>query len=136
MKNKELFESIGKHKQIFAIGFDLTDLEDGTQDAEIRSYVEFDGITTTDAMKVIGDIIGRLIRDASKKSKTRSEMVKTLIVHIVKEVGADDDKPEAKRETKPKTKPEKPEDDDIRKIADTLESIKTLLEVVKMVKED
>ena len=128
MKNKELFESIGKHKQIFAIGFDLTDLEDGTQDAEIRSYVEFDGITTTDAMKVIGDILGRLIRDASKKSKTRSEMVKTLIVHIVKEVGADDDKPEAK--------PEKPEADDIRKITDTLESIKTLLEIMKTLKED
>ncbi len=126
MKDKELFESIGKHKQIFAIGFDLTDAGDGTQDAEVCSYVEFNGITTTDAMKVIGDIIGMLIRDASKKDKVRRTMLRTLVAHIAKSMEIDEQE----------AKPEKPANDDIRKIADTLESIKTLLEVVKMVKED
>ena len=111
MKDKELFESISKHKQIFAVGFDLTDLEDGTQDAEIRSYVEFDGITTTDAMKVIGDILGKFIHEASKKKDTRYAMLRTLVMHVVESMDEDESKPEpepeTKRETKPETKPAK-----------------------------
>ena len=135
MKNKELFETVGEAGQIFAVGFDLTDLEDGTQDAEIRSYVEFDGITTTDAMKVIGDILGKFIHEASKKKDIRHAMAKTLIMRVLKSMDEDEGKPES--EPKPKTKPERKGDDaSLEKIADTLESIKTLLEVVKMVKED
>ena len=138
MKNKELFETVGEAGQIFAVGFDLTDLEGGTQDAEIRSYIEFNNITTNDAVKVIGDILGKFIHGASKKKDVRYAMAKTLIMRVVESMDEDEGKPEpeAKRETKPETKTEKPKDDDIRKIADTLESIKTLLEVVKMVKED
>lgn len=134
MKNKELFETVGEAGQIFAVGFDLTDLEDGTQDAEIRSYIEFNDITTNDAVKVIGDILGKFIHEASKKKDIRYAMAKTLIMRVLKSMDEDEGKPEP--ETKPETKTEKPKDDDIRKIADTLESIRTLLEVVKMVKED
>ena len=134
MKNKELFETVGKASQIFAVGFDLTDLEDGTQDAEISSYIEFNNITTNDAVKVIGDILGKFIHEASKKKDTRYAMLRTLVMHVVESMDEDESKPEP--EAKRETKPEKPEDDDIRKIADTLESIKTLLEVIKMVKED
>lgn len=131
MKDKELFESIGKHKQIFAIGFDLTDLEDGTQDAEIHSYIEFDGITTTDAMKVIGDILGKFIHEASKKKDIRYAMAKTLIMRVLKSMDVDEGKPE------PETKPERKGDDaSLEKIADTLGSIKSLLEVMKALKED
>lgn len=141
MKNKEHFESIGKYKQIFAVGFDLTDLEDGTQDAEIRSYIEFNNITTNDAVKVIGDILGKFIHEASKKKDTRYAMLRTLVMHVVESMDEDESKPEpepeAKRETKPETKPERKSDDaSLEKIADTLESIKTLFEMVKMVKED
>lgn len=143
MKNKELFESIGKHEQIFAIGFDLTDLEDGTQDAEIRSYIEFNDITTNDAVKVIGDILGKFIHEASKKKDTRYAMLKTLIMHVLKSMNEDEGEtePEAKRETKPETEPEaKPErksdDVSLEKIAETLGSIKSLLEVMKTLKED
>ena len=141
MKDKELFESIGKHKQIFAVGFDLTDLEDGTQDAEIRSCVEFDGITTTDAMKVIGGILGKFIRDASKKKDTRYAMANTLITRVLKSMDEDEGEPEPEPETKqktePETKPERKSDDaSFEKIAETLGSIKSLLEIMKMVKED
>ena len=134
MKNKDLFETVGEAGQIFAVGFDLTDLEDGTQDAEIRSYIEFNNITTNDAVKVIGDILGKFIHEASKKKNVRYAMAKTLIMHVVEHMDEDEGKPEP--ETKPETKTEKPKDDDIRKIADTLGSIKSLLEVMKMVKED
>ena len=139
MKDKELFESIGKHEQIFAVGFDLTDLEDGTQDAEIRSYIEFNNITTNDAVKVIGDILGKFIRDASKKKDTRYAMLRTLVMHVVESMDEDVSKPEpeTKRETKPETKPERKDDDaSLEKIAETLGSIKSLLEVMKALKED
>ena len=138
MKDRKLFETIAEAGQIFAVGFDLTDLEDGTQNAEIRSYIEFNNITTNDAVKVIGDILGKFIHDASKKKDTRYAMLKTLIMHVVESMDGGESKPEpkTKQETKPETKPEKPEDDDIRKIADTLESIKTLFEIIKIVKED
>ena len=136
MKNKKLFETVGEAGQIFAVGFDLTDLEDGTQDAEIRSYIEFNDITTNDAVKVIGDILGKFIHEASKKKDIRYAMAKTLIMRVIESMDGDEGKPEPEPETKRETKPEKPEDDDIRKIADTLESIKTLLEVIKMIKED
>ena len=134
MKDRKLFETITEAGQIFAVGFDLTDLEDGTQDAEIRSYIEFNNITTNDAVKVIGDILGKFIHEASKKKDTRYAMLKTLVIHVVESM--DGDKGEPEPETKRETKPEKSEDDDIQKIADTLESIKTLLEVAKMVKDD
>lgn len=131
MKDKELFESIGKHKQIFAVGFDLTDLEDGTQDAEIRSYIEFNDITTNDAVKVIGDILGEFIHEASKKKDTRYAMLRTLVMHVVESMDEDESKPE------PETKPERKGDDaSLEKIAETLGSIKLLLEAMKMVKED
>ena len=139
MKDKELFESIGKHEQIFAIGFDLTDLEDGTQDAEISSYIKFNNITTNDAVKVIGDILGKFIRDASKKKDVRYAMAKTLIMRVLKSMDEDESKPEpqTKRETKPETKPERKSDDaSIEKIAETLGSIKSLLEIMKTLKED
>ena len=137
MKDRKFFETIAETGQIFAVGFDLTDLEDGTQDTEIRSYIEFN-ITTNDAVKVIGDILGKFIHDASKKKDTRYAMLRTLVMHVVESMDEDEGKPEPETKPEPKTeaKPEKPEDDDIRKIADTLESIKTLLEVVKIVKED
>ena len=129
MKDKELFESISKHKQIFAVGFDLTDLEDGTQDAEIRSYIEFNNITTNDAVKVIGDILGKFIHEASKKKDTRYAMLRTLVMHVVEHMDED--------ETKPETKPERKGDDaSLEKIAKTLGSIKSLLEVMKTLKED
>ena len=134
MKNKKLFETVGEAGQIFAVGFDLTDSEDGTQDAEIRSYIEFHNITTNDAVKVIGDILGKFIHEASKKKNVRYAMAKTLIMHVVEHMDEDEGKPEP--ETKPETKTEKPKDGGIRKIADTLGSIKSLLEVMKMVKED
>lgn len=135
MKDKELFESIGKHKQIFAIGFDLTDLENDTQDAEIRSYIEFNDITTTDAVKVIGDILGKFIHEASKKKDIRYAMARTLIMHVVESMDEDESKPEP--ETKPETKPERKSDDaSLEKIAETLGSIKSLLEVMKTLKED
>jgi len=137
MKNKELFESIGKHKQIFAMGFDLTDLEDGTQDAEIRSYIEFNDITTNDAVKVIGDILGKFIRDASKKKDTRYAMLRTLVMHVVESMDEGESKPEPEPETKRETKPERKSDDaSLEKIAETLGSIKSLLEVMKALKED
>ena len=126
MKNKELFETVGKAGQIFAVGFDLTDLEDGTQDAEISSYIEFNNITTNDAVKVIGDVLGKFIRDASKKDKVRKTMLRTLVAHIAKSMEIDE------QEAKPKSS----DDASIQKIAGTLESIKALLEVVKMVEED
>jgi hypothetical protein len=135
MKDKELFESIGKHEQIFAIGFDLTDLEDGTQDAEIRSYIEFNGITTNDAVKVIGDILGKFIHEASKKKDIRYAMAKTLIMRVLKSMDEDESKPES--EPKPEPKPEPKSDDaSLEKIAETLGSIKSLLEVMKTLKED
>ena len=135
MKDKELFESIGKHEQIFAIGFDLTDLEDGTQDAEIRSYIEFNNITTNDAVKVIGDILGKFIHEASKKKDTRYAMLRTLVMHVVEHMDEDEGKPEP--ETKPETKPEhKGDDASLEKIAETLGFIKSLLEVMKTLKED
>ena len=135
MKNKELFETVGEAGQIFAVGFDLTDLEDGTQDAEICSYIEFNNITTNDAVKVIGDILGKFIHEASKKKNVRYAMAKTLIMHVVEHMDEDEDKPEP--ETKPETKPERKSDDaSLEKIAETLGSIKSLLEVMKTLKED
>ena len=135
MKNKELFETVGEAGQIFAVGFDLTDLEDGTQDAEIRSYIEFNNITTNDAVKVIGDILGKFIHEASKKKNIRYAMAKTLIMHVVEHMDEDEGKPDP--ETKPKTKPERKGDDaSLEKIAETLGSIKSLLEVMKALKED
>ena len=141
MKNKKLFETVGEAGQIFAVGFDLTDLEDGTQDAEIRSYIEFNNITTNDAVKVIGDILGKFIHNASKKKDTRYAMLRTLVMHVVESMDEDESKPEpepeAKRETKPETKPERKGDDaSLEKIAETLGSIKSLLEVMKTLKED
>ena len=141
MKNKKLFETVGEAGQIFAVGFDLTDLEDGTQDAEIRSYIEFNNITTNDAVKVIGDILGKFIHEASKKKDTRNAMLNTLILHVVESMDEDEGKPEpepeTKRETKPETKPERKSDDaSLEKIAETLGSIKSLLEVMKALKED
>ena len=131
MKNKELFETVGEAGQIFAVGFDLTDLEDGTQDAEIRSYIEFNDITTNDAVKVIGDILGKFIHEASKKKDIRYAMAKTLIMRVLKSMDEDESKPE------PELKPERKSDDaSLEKIAETLGSIKSLLEVMKMVKED
>ena len=105
MKNKELFESIGKHEQIFAVGFDLTDLEDGTQDAEISSCIEFNNITTNDAVKVIGDVLGKFIHEASKKKDTRYAMLRTLVMHVVESMDEDESKPE------PETNPEPKSDD-------------------------
>ena len=141
MRNKELFESIGEAGQIFAVGFDLTDLEDGTQDAEISSYIEFNDITTNDAIKVIGDILGKFIHEASKKKDTRYAMLRTLVMHVVESMDENESKPEpepeTKRETKPETKPERKSDDaSLEKIAETLGSIKSLLEVMKTLKED
>lgn len=139
MKNKELFESIGKHKQIFAVGFDLTDLEDGTRDAEIRSYIEFNDIAANDAVKVIGDILGKFIREASKKKDIRYAMLRTLVMHVVESMDGDESKaePEPEPETKPETKPERKSDDaSLEKIAEALGSIKSLLEVMKALKED
>ena len=135
MKNKELFETVGEAGQIFAIGFDLTDLEDDTQDAEIRSYIEFNDITTTDAVKVIGDVLGKFIHEASKKKDTRYAMLRTLVMHVVESMDGDESKPEpeAKRETKPERKSD---DASFEKIAETLGSIKSLLEVMKTLKED
>lgn len=135
MKDKELFESIGKHEQIFAVGSDLTDLEDGTQDAEIRSYIEFNDITTNDAVKVIGDILGKFIHEASKKKDIRYAMAKTLIMRVLKSMDEDEGQPEP--ETKRETKPERKSDDaNLEKITETLGSIKSLLEVMKALKED
>ena len=135
MKNKELFETVGEAGQIFAVGFDLTDLEDGTQDAEVRSYIKFNNITTNDAVKVIGDTLGKFIHEASKKKDTRYAMLRTLVMHVVESMDEDESKPEpeAKRETKPERKSD---DASLEKIAETLGSIKSLLEVMKMVKED
>jgi len=131
MKNKELFETVGKAGQIFAVGFDLTDLEDGTQDAEISSYIEFNNITTNDAVKVIGDILGKFIREASKKKDTRYAMLRTLVMHVIESMDENESKPE------PETKPERKSDDaSLEKIAETLGSIKSLLEVMKTLKED
>ena len=139
MKNKELFKTVGEAGQIFAVGFDLTDLEDGTQDAEIRSYIEFNGITTNDAVKVIGDILGKFIHEASKKKDTRYAMLRTLVMHVVESMDEDESKPEpeTKQKTEPETKPERKSDDaSLEKIAETLGSIKSLLEVMKTLKED
>ena len=129
MKNKELFETVGEAGQIFAVGFDLMDTEDGTQDAEIRSYIEFNNITTNDAVKVIGDILGKFIRDASKKKDTRYAMLRTLVMHVVESMDEDESKPETKSERKS-------DDASLEKIAETLGSIKSLLEVMKALKED
>lgn len=126
MKNRGLFETVAEAGQIFAVGFDMEDNEDGTQGAKIRSYVKFDGITTTDAMKVIGDVLGEFIHEASKKDKVRKAMLKTLVAHVVESMETDEQE----------AKPESSDDASIQKIADTLESIKALLEVVKMVEED
>ena len=141
MKNKELFETVGEAGQIFAIGFDLTDLENGTQDAEVRSYIKFNNITTNDAVKVIGDNLGKFIHEASKKKDVRYAMAKTLITRVLKSMDEDEGKPEpepeTKRETKPETKPEPKSDDaSLEKIAETLGSIKSLLEIMKTLKED
>ena len=135
MKNKELFETVGEAGQIFAVGFDLTDLEDGTQDAEVRSYIKFNNITTNDAVKVIGDILGKFIHEASKKKDTRYAMLRTLVMHVIESMDEDESKPEpeAKRETKPERKSD---DASLEKIAETLGSIKSLLEVMKALKED
>ena len=131
MKNKELFETVGEAGQIFAVGFDLTDLEDGTQDAEIRSYIEFSNITTNDAIKVIGDILGKFIHDASKKKDTRYAMLRTLVMRVLKSMDEDERKPESE------PKPERKSDDaSLEKIAETFGSIKSLLEIMKMLKKD
>ena len=139
MKNKKFFETVGEAGQIFAVGFDLTNLEDGTQDAKIRSYIEFNDITTNDAVKVIGDILGKFIHEASKKKDTRYAMLRTLVMHVVESMDKYESKPEpeTKQETKPETKPERKSDDaSLEKIAETLGSIKSLLEVMKALKED
>ena len=139
MKDKKLFETVGEAGQIFAVGFDLTDLEDGTQDAEIRSYIEFNDITTNDAVRVIGDILGKFIHEASKKKDTRYAMLRTLVMHVVESMDGDESKaePEPEPETKQETKPERKSDDaSLEKIAEALGSIKSLLEVMKTLKED
>ena len=133
MKNKELFKTVGEAGQIFAVGFDLTDLEDGTQDAEISSYIEFNNITTNDAVKVIGDILGKFIHNASKKKDTRYAMLRTLVMHVVESMDEDESKPEPESEPKPERKSD---DASLEKIAETLGSIKSLLEVMKALKED
>jgi len=115
----------------------LTDLEDGTQDAEISSYIEFNNITTNDAVKVIGDILGKFIHEASKKKDTRYAMLRTLVMHVVESMDEDESKPEPEPEAKRETKPERKSDDaSLEKIAETLGSIKSLLEVMKTLKED
>ena len=133
MKDRKLFETVAEAGQIFAVGFDLTDLEDGTQDAEIRSYIEFNDITTTDAVKVIGDILGEFIHNASKKKDTRYAMAKTLITRVLKSMDEGEGEPEPKPETKPEPKSD---DASLEKITETLDSIKSLLEVMKTLKED
>ena len=138
MKDRKLFETVAEAGQIFAVGFDLTDLEDGTQDAEIRSYIEFNDITTTDAVKVIGDILGKFIHEASKKKDTRYAMLRTLVMHVVESMDEDESKPEPEPEAKRETNPEPKSDDaspSLEKIAETLGSIKSLLEVMKTLKE-
>ena len=133
MKDRKLFETVGEAGQIFAVGFDLTDLEDGTKDAEIRSYIEFNNITTNDAVKVIGDILGKFIHETSKKKDTRYAMLRTLVMHVVESMDEDESKPEPEPETKPERKSD---DASLEKIAETLGSIKSLLEVMKTLKED
>lgn len=126
MKNRKSFETIGEAGQIFAIGFDLTDKDDRLQDAEVRTYIKFNDISTKEIMTVLGDVIGRFIRDAAKSEKTRSAMLKTLVANVVESMDGDEEQKE------------KQEDDDvsIKDISDTLNSIKSLLEVMKMVKEE
>ena len=84
-------------------------------------------------------ILGKFIHDASKKEDTRHAMLRTLVMHVVESMDGDESKaePEPEPETKPETKPERKSDDaSFEKIAETLGSIKSLLEVMKALKED
>lgn len=123
MKNRKSFETIGEAGQIFAIGFDLTDKDDRLQDAEIRTYIEFNDISTKEIMTVLGDVIGRFIRDAAKTEKTRSAMLKSLVANVVESMDGDEKEPEK-------------DDPSMRDIRDVLGSIENLLEVMKMVKKE
>ena len=123
MRNRKSFETIGEAGQIFAIGFDLTDKDDKLQDAEIRSYIEFNDISTKEIMTVLGDVIGRFIHDAAKSEKTRSAMLKTLVANVVTSMDGTEEQPEK-------------DDPSMKDIFDALDSIKSLLEVLKMVKKE
>jgi len=125
MRNEKKFDEIKKMKQIFAIGFNLTESKEDDElfNAEIIQYIELDDINTDEVMMVVGDIIGRFIYDAARTEKTRTAMLKRLVSSATKSMDGTE-KESAKN------------DPSMQDIRDTLGSIKNLLEVMKMVKEE
>ena len=125
MRNEKQFDEIKKMKQIFAIGFNLTKSkeDDGLLNAEIIQYIDLDDIDTDEVMTVVGDIIGRFIHDAARTEKTRTAMLKRLVSSVTKSMDGTEKEPEK-------------DDPSMQDIRDTLGSLKNLLEIMKMVKEE
>ena len=125
MRNEKSFDEIKKMKQIFAIGFNLTDNkeDDELMDAEIIQYIDLDDIDTDAVMTVVGDVIGRFIHDAAKSEKTRSAMLKILVSNVVTSMDGTEEQPEK-------------DDPSMKDISYVFDSIKNLLEVMKMVKKE
>lgn len=124
MRNEKQFDEIKKMKQIFAIGFNLTESKEDDEllNAEIIQYIDLDDIDTDEVMTVVGDIIGRFIYNAARTEKTRTAMLKRLVSSVAKSIDGTEKEPVK-------------DDPSMKDIRDTLGSIKNLLEVMKMVKE-
>ena len=125
MRNEKQFDEIKKMKQIFAIGFNLTESKEDDEllNAEIIQYIDLDNIDTDEVMTVVGDIIGRFIYDAARTEKTRTAMLKRLVSSVTKSMDGTEKEPEK-------------DDPSMQDIRDTLGSLKSLLEVMKTIKED
>jgi len=124
MRNEKQFDEIKKMKQIFAIGFNLTESKEDDEllNAEIIQYIDLDDIDTDEVMTVVGDIIGRFIYDAARTKKVRTAMLKRLVSSVTKSMDGTEKEPEK-------------DDPSMQDIRDALSSLKNLLEVMKMVKE-
>ena len=124
MRNEKSFDEIKKMKQIFAIGFNLTDdkEDDELLNAEIIQYIDLDDIDTDAVMTVVGDIIGRFIHDSARTERVRTAMLKTLVSNVTKSMDGTEKEPVK-------------DDPSMQDIRDAFSSLKNLLEVVKMVKE-
>jgi len=125
MRNEKKFDEIKKMEQIFAIGFNLTESKEDDEllSAEIIQYIELDGIDTDEVMTVVGDTIGRFIHDSARTKKVRTAMLRRLVSSVTKSMDGAEKEPEK-------------DDPSMQDIRDALGSLKNLLEVMKMVKEE
>ena len=82
-----------------------------------------DDIDTNEVMTVVGYVIGRFIRDAARTEKVRTAMLKKLVSNVTKSMDGTEKEPEK-------------DNPSMKDIFDVFDSIKSLLEVMKMVKKE